>query len=251
MKSTILIITLLSCSLSAFGQNKIDEKGRKQGPWQKTLPKSKVLQYKGQFKDDKPVGTFTYYYPSNSIQAVIKHDPNSTRSVAIFYFENGVVLSKGIYQNMKKDSIWLNYGPSGRLSLSESYKNDLLDGPRIIYYLPEDLSNKVKNIQSITYFSKGMLNGEKTEYFDNGAIRSKANYVSNKKEGVCISNHPSGNLMILERYKNGQLHGWASAQDDSGKETGRHYYYYGEKLEGKKLEFKMKQFKEKGINPNN
>ncbi len=104
MKSTILIITLLSCSLSAFSQNKIDEKVRKQGPWQKILPKSKVLQYKGQFKDDKPVGTFTYYYPSNSIQAVIKHDPNSTRSVAIFYFENGVVLSKGIYQNMKKDN---------------------------------------------------------------------------------------------------------------------------------------------------
>jgi antitoxin component YwqK of YwqJK toxin-antitoxin module len=153
--------------------------------------------------------------------------------------------------DMKKDSVWLNFAPSGRLSLSESYKNDKLDGPRIIYYLPEDLSNKSRLIQSVTNYTAGLVNGEKIEYFDNGNIRSKGTYVNNKKEGVWISNHPSGNLMILERYKNGQMHGWAYAQDDSGKETGKHYYYYGEKLEGEKLEFKMKQFKKLGINPNN
>ena len=44
--------------------NKVDEKGKKQGVWEKTYPRSKVLHYKGQFKDDKPVGTFQYFYSS-------------------------------------------------------------------------------------------------------------------------------------------------------------------------------------------
>jgi hypothetical protein len=37
--------------------NQTDAKGRKQGEWAKTYPKSRVYQYKGQFKDDKPIGT--------------------------------------------------------------------------------------------------------------------------------------------------------------------------------------------------
>ena len=71
--------------------------------WQKTYPKSRAFEYKGQFKDDKPVGTFTYYYLTNTIKAVIEHQENSNRSVAKMYHENGKPMSVGIYRNLKKD----------------------------------------------------------------------------------------------------------------------------------------------------
>ena len=249
MKSFLFLFFITLSSIS-FGQNKTDAQGRKQGAWEKKYPKSVVPQYKGQFKDDKPVGTFTYYYQSNKIQATIKHDPNSTRSGAVFYHESGIVLSKGIYQNMKKDSVWVNYAPSGRLSSTETFKNDLLNGKKIIYYLPEDLNDKNQRVASVSNYVNGKMEGERIEYFESGAVKSKGVFKNNKKNGIWVTNHPNGNVMNTERYKEGVLHGWCTVKNEAGNETGRTYFYYGERLEGKKLEEKMKQFKALGIDPN-
>lgn len=250
MKTHILFLFLTFSSFAFTQLNKTDAQGKKQGPWEKKYPKSIVPQYKGQFKDDKPVGTFTYYYPSSKIQAIIKHDVNSTRSSAVFYHESGVVLSKGIYQNMKKDSVWLNFAPSGRLSSSETFKNDQLNGQKIIYYLSEDLNDKNQRIASVSNYHNGKLEGERIEYFDSGTIKSKGVFKDNKKDGVWITNHANGKVMNTERYQNGVLHGWCTVKNEAGVETGKTYFYHGERLEGKKLEEKMKQFKALGIDPN-
>jgi antitoxin component YwqK of YwqJK toxin-antitoxin module len=123
MKVLLMLVFLFFGFVSMAQLNQTDAKGRKQGEWAKTYPKSRVYQYKGQFKDDKPIGTFTYYYESGKVKAVIKHDAGSARSVAYYYHENGNAMSHGIFRNMKKDSIWLNFLPSGRLSTTETYKN--------------------------------------------------------------------------------------------------------------------------------
>ena len=94
--------------------------------WQKSYPKSTAFEYKGQFKDDKPVGTFTYYYPSTKVKAVIKHDEKTGRSAALMYHESGVLFARGIYKNQLKDSVWDYFGPSGRLSKKETYLKDQL-----------------------------------------------------------------------------------------------------------------------------
>ena len=104
--------------------NQKDTQWRKQGPWQKTYPKSRAFEYKGQFKDDKPVGTFHYYYPSTKLKAVVKHDEKTGRSVSVMYHENGVVMAKGIFRDQEKDSIWEYYGPSGRLSTKETSRTE-------------------------------------------------------------------------------------------------------------------------------
>ena len=49
--------------MGAFAQppvtvNQKDAQGRKQGPWERTWADSEQLRYSGQFKDDKPTGTF-------------------------------------------------------------------------------------------------------------------------------------------------------------------------------------------------
>lgn len=250
MKNFLTLI-IVFVGFALFGQiNQVDTKGRKQGAWSKNHPNSHVLQYKGQFKDDKPVGTFTYYYTSGKVKAVVKHDANSVRSTAYFYHENGNVMSYGIYKDMKKDSVWLNFLPSGRISTTETYKNDLLDGKKVVYFVPEDINDKSRLPSSIFNYSEGKLNGETIEYFDIGSVKMKGTYANDMKVGVWEYYHLSGKKMMLERYKNGTRHGWCFAYDETGKETGKMYYYYGRRLEGKQLEEKMKQMKEKGINPN-
>ena len=250
MKKLIFIYLLFISALIHAQINQVDANGKKQGSWEKKHPKSSVLHYKGQFKDDKPVGVFTYYYLSNKIQAVIKHDLKTGRSEATFYHENGNILSQGIFKNMKKDSVWCNYVPSGRLSSKETYKNDVLDGKMIVYYVPEDLYDKTQQVYYTCNYLNGKLDGEKIEYFQGGKLKSKGNYRNNIKVGVWEEYHPNGRLMMTQRYLKGERHGWWISYGENGQETGRTYYYEGTRLEGKELEKKLKELKAKGIDPN-
>ncbi len=245
-----ILICLIFVSKGIAQVNVTDKQGRKQGDWQKTYPKSSALEYKGTFKDNKPVGVFTYFYPSTKIKAVIKHNENSSRSEAFFYHENGVLMTYGIYQNMKKDSVWLNFGPSGRISFKETYKNDILHGPKIVYFISEDLNNKSSKVSSTLFYENGKLNGDYREFFDFGGKKVVGHFVDDKRVGIWEEYQVNGQKMALTRYKSGVRHGWCFAYDEAGKEVSKAYYFYGKRKEGKDLEFLMKQMKEKGVNPN-
>lgn len=244
------MLCAFTCVASAQTPNLKDSKGRKQGEWSKIYPGTKVYEYKGQFKDDKPVGTFTYFYPSSKIKAIIKHGENTNRAEAFYYHENGILMSFGIYRDLKKDSIWLNFGPSGRLSNSETYKNNLLDGKKTIYYIPEIVTDKSQIISAVCYYKEDKLNGEWLEYFIDGTIKVKGYYTMDKKTGVWDRYGTNGKKMTSERYKNGVRHGWSYGFDSSGRQVGKQYYYNGKALKGKELDAKLNELKQKGIDPN-
>jgi antitoxin component YwqK of YwqJK toxin-antitoxin module len=249
MVNKIFIVLLLSCSF-AFGQNLTDSKGKKQGSWSKTYPNSRILQYKGEFKDDKPVGKFTYYYLSNSVKAVIEHQANTNRSVAKMYHENGKLMSVGIYRNLKKDSLWYNYNEVGFLISGETFLNDQLNGKRVCFYKAWNEQTKSPRILSTESYVKGIINGEFTEYYESGAIKEKGTYTNGKKTGVWERCYASGRAFARERYKNGLLHGWSFGFDEAGKQIGKKYYYNGVLFQGKALEAKLAVLKQKGIDPN-
>ena len=62
-------LVLMPCVLEA--QNKTDEKGRKQGKWSKAYPNGQV-KYSGEFKDDKEIGTFSYYSKNGKLTQTIE-----------------------------------------------------------------------------------------------------------------------------------------------------------------------------------
>ncbi|MBU2018218.1 MAG: hypothetical protein KJ941_01120 [Bacteroidetes bacterium] len=229
--------------------NKTDSKGLKQGPWEKFYPKSTVLEYKGNFKNNLPIGEFTYFYPSTKVKAVIKHSEEG-RSVAYFYHENGEIMTYGIYRNYKKDSLWFQFNEAGKIVFTEEYRNDLLNGKKTVYYPPNKETGKVDRIASITHFTDGKADGEYVEYFDFGSPRVKGQFKNGLKSGVWTEYQPTGKPLVMNRFKGGVKHGWCSAYDALGKESNKVYYYYGQPKDGKDLEFIMKQMKEKGINPN-
>lgn len=250
MKSSLIVIICLLSSLTFAQINQKDAKGRKQGPWEKSYPKSSVLEYKGQFLNDQPTGTFTYYFPSNKVKAIIKHDITTGRSEAFFYHENGNIMTYGIYRNQKKDSLWFNYNEDGKIVYTETFENDVLNGKKTVYFPPNKETGKVERVATVTYFKNGKAEGEFIEYFEHGATRTKGAYLNGQRQGVWMDYQPNGKPLSMTRYKNGQRHGWCSAYDALGKEINKEYYYYGQLKTGKDLEFIMKQMKEKGINPN-
>lgn len=249
MRVALALGLILNGLLVLSQVNQVDSKGRKQGVWEKVYPGTVVYQYRGQFKDDKPVGKFSYFYESSKVKAVINHEP-SGRSEAFFYHESGVLMSHGIYRNLKKDSVWTNYVPSGRLSTKETYKNDSLHGQRVVYFVPEDPEDKSQRVSAVMYFDNGQLHGDYTEYFIDGTIMRKGKYEYGKMEGPWEEFHPNGKRSILYRYKNGVKHGFAIAYDTDMKRIGEQYYYHGRRLEGAELEDKLKRMKEAGIDPN-
>mgnify|MGYP000365584845 CR=1 FL=1 len=58
----------------------------------KAKDNSIVMSCKGQFKNGKPIGKFTYFYKSSKVKAVIKHVENSTRSEAYYFHETRFIL---------------------------------------------------------------------------------------------------------------------------------------------------------------
>jgi antitoxin component YwqK of YwqJK toxin-antitoxin module len=250
-QNLLLVFTCVTLQFTAFGQkNQVDAKGKKQGVWEKQYPKSNAFEYKGQFKDDKPIGTFTFYYQSTKVKAVVVHDPKSNRSSSIMYHENGVLMAKGIFRSQLKDSIWSFYGPTGRISYKETYKNGKLHGLKTVYYVPENPEDKTVLVAKTYMYKNDVIDGDVIEYFDTGIIKSKVNYVKGKPLGLLVINHPNGKPMIHERYKYGNRHGWCMAFDETGKETGRKYFKFGQELKGKELENWLQDCKAKGRNPN-
>ena len=90
MKKYVYALFILCVNFS-IAQNSVDARGKKQGVWEKKLPQSNVVDYIGQFKDDIPIGTFIYYFPSGKkkkrrlyINQVIQHFQQCTMTMKPF-----------------------------------------------------------------------------------------------------------------------------------------------------------------------
>lgn len=251
MARIVVIASFFLMTLFSFGQiNQKDAQGRKQGEWVKTYPNSSVAVYQGTFKNDKPIGTFTYKYPSNKVKAVIRHNSTSTRSEAYYYYENGKLMTHGIYKNMKKDSVWVSFNEDGRITMTETYKDDLLNGEKKLYYLPSDPEDRSEIVISVYNYLNGQVEGKFIEYYPTKVVRKTGQFKNHKRHGEWIEYELDGKKMSVEHYQNGQMHGWFIGYNKNGTEGQRRYYHFGRLVQGEELKSLLQQMKEKGINPN-
>lgn len=205
--------------------NLTDAAGKKQGPWKK-LDADGKLKYEGQFKDNIPVGKFTYYYPSGKVKMVSVYSANGTITRAKTYDEAyGKLMAEGKYINEKKDSIWTYYTldekldsqlistesyskgvkngpwktfyPNGRLFSSKTYKNDVLEGPWEEFF--EDGKQKLKAM-----YVKGLLDGVAVYYTAEGKKMTEGKFVKGLRNGPWITYTPEGKI-VVEKYNMGQL----------------------------------------------
>jgi antitoxin component YwqK of YwqJK toxin-antitoxin module len=128
-----------------------DNKGLKQGVWMKFYKTDTVFS-KGQFKNDKPFGTFYAYYPSGKINFTRIYDATGRKSIFKSYYENGKLKLIGYYNLQNKDSIWKYYGETDSLVATEFYKNGQEYGEWVVYYLS---GRKAEILQ----YQKGKRNG--------------------------------------------------------------------------------------------
>jgi antitoxin component YwqK of YwqJK toxin-antitoxin module len=226
----LLVTFSLLTNAVAFGQvpagtfpNKTDEKGRKQGEWKK-LDENGTCVYIGQFKDDKPYGTFTYFDTDGRKMTEMNFGPNGgTVAYAKMYHINGNIQAEGKYINQQKDSLWrfYTYEVNGQLLSEENYVKGKKHGKATVYY------PGTKQAASITNFVNGLEEGAYVEYFSDGAKKEEATYIAGNLEGKAVWYFPDGRINIIGYYQHAVKHGTWIYYEADGKERGREVWELG------------------------
>ena len=199
-----LLFILLICG-NLFAQtedkniNKLDAKGLKQGPWVKYFPGSEFKRYEGQFKDDKPVGVFKYYYPTGELKSTLSHHTENKSTLNGFY-ENGALMCTGAYVDTIRDSTWTFYNIyGGKLSVDH-------------YILGKRYGNCTKyhvngRLLEEKFFERELEHGPFKQYFDNGNLSREGMYEWGSLEGKGVFYYPNGQVRFEGTYFHDTKHG--------------------------------------------
>lgn len=202
---SILAILLLALTADAFAQpgismNQKDAKGRKQGPWERTWAESTQLRYKGQFKDDKPVGTFTYYGTNGKVESIVQHYPGSDASHAKHFHPEGQLMAEGRYVGEQKDSTWNYYDPSGHLRSTEHWKAGKMHGEQVSFFANGNPAER-------STYTDGKRTGQHIIYFDDGKTRSTMTFVNGVADGPFVAYTAEGKKDQEGTYAKGEQEG--------------------------------------------
>ncbi len=214
-----LFVGSLQAQVSTQELNVTDSEGRKQGKWMKYYPDSDVKRYEGQFKDDKPIGRFTYFYEDGTVQTTLDYREGNHASARI-YFPDGSLMGIGVYVDQQKDSTWTYYSiygekvaveyyvegkkygnckkfhRNGQLLEERYFENDLENGPMKQYYENGELSR-------VATYVNGSIEGPSAFYHDNGVVRFEGEYFKDTKNGIWKTYDKSGKLIDERKYVKG------------------------------------------------
>lgn len=238
-KILTIILVLLPCLLFSQAQNTDDKpinlkdaKGRKQGYWKKI--ENGAVKYDGNFKDDKPVGQFRYYYPSGKVKSVTYFSHNGEFGRTIMYHQNGNKMAAGNYINEEKDSLWAYYNEDEKLISEVGYKNGKKQGLSRTYFpggKPDEDVNYVDDVK----------NGQWIQYFPDGTPKLKGTYVNGLLQGLITVYYPGGTVMISGTYKNSLKEGMWIYFDEIGKTQKKEAWLGGKKVKEEFLDKKLQQ----------
>ncbi len=241
MKYILLIAFMVPVLAMSQTINQKDGQGRKQGKWVEKWPKSTIKKYEGNFKDDKPVGVFHFWYEGGKQQAIMKYTGKDVAYVQFYHESGGEVMAQGKYINKKKDSTWVYYDQRGRLSYIENYKNGKLHGEKTIYYVDANVTNtgvtfKEGVVMQKSHYRDGLMHGDFEQFYTTGKKKAVGKYVDGNKEGGFTYYYSNGRIEKSEHYKYSVLHGAVVLFDKNGVEKGKIYYREGRLMEGKELD---------------
>ena len=202
--------------------NVIDGNGLKQGEWKKYNDDNELI-YTGQFKDDIPFGTFTYFYQDGKKKAELTYSATQIgEATVINYHENGKIMATGMYLNKLRHGAWVFFDETENRICEEQYDEGKKTGIWKTYYFDGELNEEVtyaedeKNGPWIQYFTdgavkvqglyiNGLLEGETRFYQPDGEVMVIGSYIHNLKEGIWKFFDEKGNLVKEQEYDKGKL----------------------------------------------
>jgi antitoxin component YwqK of YwqJK toxin-antitoxin module len=231
----ILLATAFLLSTLLMAQvNQKDAKG-KQGHWERTWADSKQLRYTGQFKDDKPVGTFTYYSTMGKLESTVAHYASGNAAHGKHYHPNGKVMAEGRYVGEAKDSVWNYFDAEGHLRSTEHWAKGARNGEQLMI----DAAGTV--IERFN-FKNDQRHGLCQEFHANGKLKNSSEYVNGLPEGLQTFYYPSGKREIEGRNISGAHEGSWTYYHEDGSVQIELLYNHGEFVKDKKENGTFKEY---------
>ncbi|MCC6371922.1 MAG: toxin-antitoxin system YwqK family antitoxin [Bacteroidia bacterium] len=223
-KFCIVLLTLSSLIIQA---QTVDASGKKQGYWKKKDDVTKHLVYEGEFKDDVPVGKFKYYYPNDSVRAIMHFKNGGKSAYAKLFHLNGKRMAEGRYVNKEiKDSVWTYYDETGVLISKEKFAMGKKEGASYVYF-PDG------NISEERHYKADLQDGVFKQYFDAKKLRAQGNYLKGQLHGHVVYYFPNGIEVAAGNYVNGFKTGPWLYKGKDGKITEKEYYVNGKPADKK------------------
>lgn len=192
--------------------NQIDGKGRKQGSWSKKDTLGNLV-YTGQFKDDKPVGEFRYFYQNGTVRTLLNYAIDGNAASCINYYASGLKMAEGSYFGKQKDGTWSYFNEQGELASEESYSKGVPAGTWKVYY------EEKKLMEEFSYVS-GKKEGKWKQYFPNSNVKAEGTYHNGLMQGPAVFYFPDGNIMSKGEYQDDLKNGvWVNFKQDGSKES--------------------------------
>lgn len=211
------LFMLMIGAATAQSENETDSEGRKQGAWVQLNPNGKV-NYKGQFKDDKPFGKFKYYSTDGAIITILEFS-SSDSAVATHYHSNGKKSAYGFYVNQKKEGVWRFYDRKGVISSKVVFENGLKEGAYIVYNLNGSISRE-------TVYKKNIENGYRKTFDSQGKLLTEGEIVDGQMDGM-QKIYRGGKINIKGAYKHAVRDGDWIYYDENGKQYKLEHYELG------------------------
>lgn len=205
----LLYTILLFMVTGAAGQNRLDEQGRRTGPWKIDYPSGKT-RYEATFHEGRPVGEMVRYYDNGAIQARMAFDSSGTRSYATLFYKNGKKAAEGWYLNQEKDSVWTYFSEfDGTVRIREPYLEGKLDGKASSYYPDGAVSEEVT-------WKEGQKHGEWNQYYTDGSLRLKSRYENDSLHGLYQVFYPDSTPKVSGTYLENKSQGKWDFFDETG-----------------------------------
>ena len=212
------LITATAGMLS--GQNITDNQGRKQGKWVKRYERG-TIRYEGNFKDDKPVGEFRYYYIDGKLKAVTVYTSAGDSAYTKTYHKNGQPMAEGSFYQKKKVGKWLYFSDiDGALISEEHYNDGRLNGLSTTFY-PD--SGKPAEIVA---YKDGKREGPLLKFFPEGDTMTVGTYVNDSLDGKFMLYYPDGKVQLEGAYSHGIETGEWKYFDEDGNRMDEEEFRY-------------------------
>ena len=224
-----IIIAIILTACFAFGQNVTDAAGKKQGYWKKPAPEAGKIIFEGLFKDDKPQGVFKYYYPFDSVKAIMDFRQDGKIAYAKLFHPSGKMMAKGKYISEIKDSVWIYFDEAGIKISKDIYVGGKKNGTSLVY-LPDGKVAEERN------YKMDIQTGAFKQYYDGKLIKGEGTYVNGLLEGKNTYYYPNGIQAASGFYKNGQKTGAWIYKEKDGKIKEKELYIDGKLADKKKTE---------------
>lgn len=211
----IFIVLLISCKDDIYNERYRNEnyvfyqENGKNGKWLKIDPKKEI----------KPPKSFsTYFFPNGNRYAELEVIDSFPNRIIKYYNKNDKLTKTTIFKSDTLfkveylDGLYEKYHSNiGHLSAKGIIKNNLSQGKWIFY------RDDGKSIRQIVDYKDDIPHGIREDYWPNGNIKVRINYVNGEQMGKAIHYYETGEVEEINFLRKGVLYGLMKSFYKSGK----------------------------------